>query len=119
MYNSSSYILTGSLALRRWFVESNKERRKTLIKFKLVSQKRSACKKAIADNPNVWTIARRSDKDLWKKGQRHLARLSWLTAPSSAYDGAIRQKADMQNTTCNWETACAFRADAEENQSTT
>ena len=111
-------IEDGSLALRRWFVESNKERRK-LIKFKLVSQKRSARKKANADNLNVWTIARRGDKDLWKKGQRHLAKLSWLTAPSSAYDGAIRQKADMQNTTCNWETACAFRADAEENQSTT
>jgi hypothetical protein len=67
----------------------------------------------------VWTIARRRDKELWKEGQRHLARLSWLTAPSSAYEGASNYKTDMQNKTWNWEAACALRADAEENQSTT
>ncbi len=69
-------IEDGSIALRRWFVESNKERRKTLIKFKLVSREHNTRKKANADNPNVWTIARRRDKELWKEGQRHLARLS-------------------------------------------
>ena len=54
-----------------------------------------------ADNPNVWTIARRRDKALWTEGQRHHARLSWLNAPQSAFDGASTYKTDMQNSTCN------------------
>jgi hypothetical protein len=66
----------------RWFMESNKQRRKTLITYKLVSKEHSTRKKGNADNPNIWTIAkRRCDKELWKEGQQHLARLSWLTAP--------------------------------------
>jgi hypothetical protein len=44
-------IEDGSLAVRRWFVESNKERRKTIIKSKLVSKDHSTRKKANADNP--------------------------------------------------------------------
>jgi hypothetical protein len=112
-------IEDGSIALRRWFVESNKDRRKTLIKFKLVSKEHSTRKKANADNPNVWTIARRTGEDLWRQGKRHLPRLAWLTAPKSAYVGAINHKTDMQNKTCNWEKASAVRAEAEDNQSTT
>jgi hypothetical protein len=104
-------IEDGSLAVRRWFVESIKERQKTLIKFKLVSKDHSTHKKANADNPNVWTIARRGDKDLWKQGKRHLSRLAWLTAPSSAYERASDYKTEMQNKTCNWQAACALWAD--------
>jgi hypothetical protein len=112
-------IEDGSIALRRWFVESNKERRKTQIKYKLVSKEHNTRKKAKADNPNVWTIARRRDEELWIQGQRHLPMLSWLTAPPSAYEGATNYKTDMQNKTCNWVAACALRAKAEENHSNT
>ena len=66
-----------------------------------------------ADNPNVWTIARRRDKALWTEGQRHHARLSWLNAPQSAFDGANTYNTDMQNSTCNWSNACALREYAE------
>ena len=90
-------IEDGSLALRRWFVEPNNARRKTLIKYKLVSKAHNARKKVNADNPNVWTIARRCDEDLWIQGKRQLPRLSWLTAPPSAYEAAIKYKMDMQN----------------------
>ena len=112
-------IEDGSLPLRRWFVESNNNRRKTLIKFKLVSKEHSTRKKANADKPNVWTIARRTDEDLWRQGKRDLPRLAWLTAPKSAYVGAIKHKTDMQNKTCNWERASAVRAEAEDNPRTT
>jgi hypothetical protein len=112
-------IEDGSIALRRWFVESNKDRRKTLIKFKLVSKEHNTRKKANVHNPNVWTTARRTDEDLWRQGKRDLPRLAWLTAPKSAYVGAINHKTDMQNQTCNWERACAVRAEAEDNPSTT
>ena len=112
-------IEDGSLALRRWFVESNNDRRKTLIKFKLVSKEHSTRKKANADKPNVWTVARRTDKELWRQGKRDLPRLAWLTAPKSAYVGAINKKTDMQNKTCNWERASAVRAEAGDNPSTT
>ncbi len=86
---------------------------------KLVSKEHSSRKKANADNPNVWTIARRRDKEYWIEGKRDLARLSWLTAcPPFAYKGAIKYKTDMQNKTCNWEAACALRADAEKIKAT-
>ena len=111
-------IEDGSIPLRRWFVESNPERRIIMIKYKLVSKEQTSRKKANADNPNVWTIARRRDKEYWIEGKRDLTRLSWLTAPPSAYKGAIKYKTDMQNSTCNWETACALRADAEHVEAT-
>ena len=111
-------IEDGSIPLRRWFVESDPERRIIMIKYKLVSKEQTSRKKANADNPNVWTIARRRDKEYWIEGKRDLTRLSWLTAPPSAYKGAIKYKTDMQNSTCNWETACALRADAEHVEAT-
>ena len=108
-------INDGSLALRRWFVESNPQRRSILVTYKLVSKQRSTRTMGNADNPNVWTIARRRDKALWTEGQRHHARLSWLNAPQSAFDGANTYKTDMQNSTCNWSNACALREYAESN----
>ena len=112
-------IEDGSIALRRWFVESNDDRRKLLIKYKLVSKVHNPGKKSNADNPNVWTIARRRDKDLWIQGKRHQPRLAWLTAPPSAYEAAIKYKTDMQKKTCNWEAACALRAKAGDKQTKT
>ena len=106
-------IEDGSVALRRWFVESNPQRRRLLVTYKLVSKQRTTRTMGNAENPNVWTLARRCDKALWRDGQRHHARLSWLTAPQSAFDAASTFKIDMQNSTCNWSTACALREDAE------
>jgi hypothetical protein len=111
-------IEDGSIPLRCWFVESNPERRISMITFKLVSKEHSSRKKVNADNPNVWTIARRRDKEYWIEGKRDLTRLSWLTAPPSAYKGAIKYKTDMQNKTCNWQAACAQRTDAEKIKAT-
>lgn len=101
-------IEEGSIPLRRWFVESNAQRRRLLVKYKLVSKQRST-QATRATNPNVWTIARRRDKELWKLGERDHARLSWLHAPQSAYVSASTFKTDMQNSTCNWSTANALR----------
>ena len=109
----SAKIEDGSVALRRWFVESNPERRRLLVTYRLVSKQRNTRTMGKANNPNVWTLARRRDKALWREGQRHQARLSWLTAPQSAFDAASTFKVDMQNSTCNWTTACALRKDAE------
>ena len=105
-------IEDGSVALRRWFVESNPQRRKLLVKYKLVSKQWTTRTMGNAENPNVWTLARRCDKVLWREGQRDHARLSWLTAPKSAFDAASTFKTDMQNSTCNWSTACTLREDA-------
>ena len=105
-------IEDGSVPLRRWFVESNPQRRKLLVKYKLVSKQWTTRTMGNAENPNVWTLARRCDKVLWREGQRDHARLSWLTAPKSAFDAASTFKTDMQNSTCNWSTACALREDA-------
>ncbi len=57
-------IEDGSVALRRWFVESNPQRRRLLVTYKLVSKLRSTRSLGNAKNPNVWTIARRRDKEL-------------------------------------------------------
>jgi len=108
-------IEDGSVALRRWFVESNPQRRRLLVTYKLVSKQQNTRTIGNAKKPNVWTIARRRDKDMWKQGQRQHARLSWLHAPKSAFDSASTSKIDMQNSTCNWSTACALREDAEKN----
>jgi len=107
-------IMDGSLPLRRWFVEQPPGRRRTLIKYKLVSKVHSTRKKANAGIPNAWTIARRRDADLWVEGERHLPRLAWLRAPECAYAVAIAYKTDMQNQTCNWSAACAIRARVEQ-----
>jgi hypothetical protein len=106
-------IVDGSVPLRRWFVESNPQRRKLLVTHKLVSQQRNTRTIGNATNPNVWTIARRRDKELWKQGQRDHARLSWLHAPQSAFDRASTYKIQLQKSTCKWSTACALREDAE------
>ena len=106
-------IADGSVALRRWYVESNPQRRVLLVTYKLVSKVRSTATLGNAQTPNVWTIARRCDKELWKQGQRDHARLSWLHAPQWAYDSASTYKTNMQDSTCNWSTACALREDAE------
>jgi hypothetical protein len=106
-------IVDGSVPLRRWFVESNPQRRSLLVTHKLVSKLTKTRKVANATNPNVWTIARTRDKELWKLGQRDHARLSWLHAPESAFDSASTFRIEMQDSTCNWSTACALREDAE------
>ena len=106
-------IVDGSVPLRRWFVESNPERRRLLVTHKLVSKLPKTRTVAKAKNPNVWTIARTRDKELWKLGQRDHARLSWLHAPESAFDSASSFRIEMQDSTCNWSTACALREDAE------
>ena len=103
-------ISDGSLALRRWFVESNPQRRCTLVKCGLV---RKAPTKRYPDptvtHPNVFTIARRADRTLWDEGNRRSPRLAWLLAGESAFVGASLYKTDMQSTTCNWEKACDLR----------
>jgi hypothetical protein len=109
----SAKIEDNSVALRRWFVKSNPERHRLLMTYKLVSKQRTARTMGKAKNPNLWSLARRCDKALWREGQRHHARLSWLSAPRSAFDAASTFKVDMQNSTCNWATACALREDAE------
>ncbi len=103
-------ISDGSIALRRWFVESNPTRRCTLVKCGLVTKaptKRYPNPKVT--HPNVFTIARRADRTLWHEGNRKSTRLAWLLAAESAFVGASLYKADMQNTTCNWEKACNLR----------
>ncbi len=47
--------------------------------------------------------------DLWKEGDRDKTRLAWLLAPESAYTMAKQYKTNMQDSTCNWLTACAAR----------
>jgi hypothetical protein len=103
-------IIDGSIALRRWFVESNPKRRGTLVKCGLVTKaptKRNPNPKVT--HPNVFTIARRANRTLWDEGDRTSTRLAWLLAAESALVGASLYKTDMQNTTCNWEKACALR----------
>jgi hypothetical protein len=76
-------ISDGSIALRRWFVESNPKRRCTLVKCGLVPKaptKRHPDPKVI--HPNVFTIARRADRTLWHEGNRRSTRLAWLLACS-------------------------------------
>ncbi len=61
------------------------------------------------DKPNVFTVARRKDRALWKEGNRELARLAWLLAPESAFIVAAQYKTNLQDSTCNWRTATAAR----------
>ncbi len=96
-------ISDGSSALRRWFCESNRTRRAIWVKCGLVRDY------AHLDKPNVWTVARREDCERWQKGVRDQARLAWLLAPESAFNGATHYNINMQNSTCNWLIACAKR----------
>ena len=98
----ASKILDGSSAIRRWFVESNPQRRITmLVPCGLVSHPLGS-----KDHPTVFTIARRQDIQKWKDGNRDDNRLAWLRAPESAYVGARKSKTQMQDSLCNWNAAC-------------
>ena len=96
-------ILNGTSAVRRWFVESHPTRRKILVECGLVPNN------VRTDRPNVFTVARQKDLQLWDEGDRNSSRLAWLLAPASAFTGATQFKTDMQNSTCNWQKACAAR----------
>ena len=98
-------ILDGSSAVRRWFVESIPNRRAIWVECGLVRDL------AHLDKPNVFTLARREDCNIWKKGERHQARLAWLLAPETAYTAAKLYKTSMQDSTCKWTIACAKRAE--------
>jgi len=101
----ASRIGDGTCPVRRWFVESHPTRRKIWGELGLVRDK------AHLDKPNIWTLARREDKRKWIEGVRDLPRLAWLVAPESAYTLAKQYNITMQDSTCNWEKACAARAD--------
>ena len=60
-------------------------------------------------HPTVFTRARRHDIQRWKDGYRDDNRLAWLRAPESAYVGARKSKAQMQDSLCNWDAACVVR----------
>ncbi len=98
-------IIDGSSAVRRWFVESIPNRRAIWVECGLVRDN------AHLEKPNVFTVARRQDCDIWKKGERHQARLAWLLAPETAFTVATRYKTSMQDSTRNWAIACAKRAE--------
>ena len=99
----ASKILDGSSAIRRWYVELGRSRRKTVVECGLVKH----------NKPNVFQVARREDKQLWKQGDRHSSRVAWLLAPESAYDMAMEFKTSLQDSTCNWTRACAVREEVE------
>jgi hypothetical protein len=96
-------IREGSSAVRRWFAESNRSRRAIWLECGLVRDNTHL------DKPNVFTVARRKDCALWKEGDRKQARLAWLLAPESAFIVATHYNTNMQNSTCNWRSACAAR----------
>ena len=98
----ASKILDGSSAIRLWYVESNTQRRMTLlVPCGLVTHPLGS-----KEHPTVFTMARRRDIQLWKAGHRDDNRLAWLRAPKSAYVGARKYKTQMQDSLCNWEAAC-------------
>ena len=101
----ASKILDGSSAIRLWYVESNPQRRMTLL---------VPCGLVLHPlgsklHPTVFTLARRHDIQRWKDGYRDDNRLAWLRAPESAYVGARKYKAQMQDSLCNWDAACVVR----------
>ena len=98
----ASKILDGSSAIRLWYVESNTQRRMTL----LVPSGLVTHPLGSKEHPTVFTMARRRDIQLWKDGHRDDNRLAWLRAPKSAYVGARKYKTQMQDSLCNWEAAC-------------
>ena len=96
-------IREGSSAVRRWFTQSNGTRRAIWVECGLVRDNDHL------DKPNVFTVARRKDRALWKEGNRELARLAWLLAPESAFIVAAQYKTNLQDSTCNWRSATAAR----------
>ena len=96
-------IREGSSAVRRWFAQSNGTRRAIWVECGLVRDNDHL------DKPNVFTVARRKDRALWKEGNRELARLAWLLAPESAFNAAKHYNISMQKSTCNWIIACSKR----------
>jgi hypothetical protein len=102
--------------VRRWFVECTAQRRATLMQCGLVSQRKGMETKGNLTTPNIFTIARRMDKAMWVEGVRNEPRLSWLSAPESAYKAARKHNADMQNSTCNWAAAYALREEVTNSQ---
>ena len=96
-------IRDGSSAIRRWFAQSNGTRRAIWVECGLVRDNDHL------DKPNVFTVARRKDRALWKEGNRELARLAWLLAPESAFIVAAQYKTNLQDSTCNWRSATAAR----------
>ena len=99
----ASKICDGSSAVRRWFVKSNPTRRAILVECGLVKDNANPGKL------NVFTMARRKDREDWNAGERDLPRLAWLLAPESAFTGATDYNTNMQNSLCNWASACAAR----------
>jgi hypothetical protein len=99
----SSKILDGTSAIRRWFVELGRGRRNIVVEYGLMQ----------FNEPNVFQLARREDKKLWKQGDCTSARLAWLLAPESAFNVATQHKTAMQDSTCNWDRACAVRQEFE------
>ena len=98
----ASKILDGSSAIRLWYVESNPQRRMTLlVPCGLVTHPLGS-----KEHPTAFTMARRRDIQLWKDGHRDDNRLAWLRAPKSAFVGARKYKTQMQDSLCNWEAAC-------------
>ena len=98
----ASKILDGSSAIRLWYVESNPQRRMTLlVPCGLVTHPLGS-----KEHPTAFTMARRRDIQLWKDGHRDDNRLAWLRAPTSAFVGARKYKTQMQDSLCNWEAAC-------------
>ncbi len=96
-------ILDGSSPNRRWFVELGRSRRQIVAECGLVKH----------NKPNVFALARREDKRLWKQGDRNSPRLAWLLAPASAYTVAMQYNTAMEDSTCNWERATAVRQEME------
>ena len=109
-------IRDGSIAVRRWFVECTAQRRAILMQCGLVSHRKGRQTQGNVTTPNIFTIVRKIDKAMWVDGQRNEPRLSWLSAPESAYKAARKHNTDMQNSTCNWAAACALREDVTNSQ---
>ena len=97
-------IREGSSAVRRWFAQSNGNRRAIWVECGLVKDN------AHPEKPNVFTVARRKDCADWKEGKRDQVRLAWLIAPESAFIVAAQYKTNLQDSTCNWRSATAARA---------
>ena len=99
----SSKILDGSSPIRRWFVQLGGSRRQIVAECGLVKH----------NKPNVFALARREDKRLWKEGDRNSPRLAWLLAPESAFTIARKCNTALQDSTCNWDRATAVRQETD------
>ena len=99
----SSKIMDGSSPIRRWFVQLGGSRRQIVAECGLVKH----------NKPNVFALARREDKRLWKEGDRNSPRLAWLLAPESAFTIARKCNTALQDSTCNWDRATAVRQETD------